>query len=91
MNARWLAILPTGSTLAIMIGWSERETAYAGWLRHWIHWGGWRAVDDHTLGNIMDMPFVSSLEKVHYERRLACLLPKIQSDEFSSTAADLDL
>lgn len=53
---RWLsrlgtcrfAILPAGSTLMMMVGRLEHETALTVLRRHRKHWGGRRTVEDHT-------------------------------------------
>lgn len=63
LDARRFAILPTGWTLTIIVGWFECETTYLGWRRRWKYWGGWRVLDDHTHGNFMDSTYVWIVKK----------------------------
>lgn len=82
LNARWFAIFPVSLSLALILGRIERETAYVGWRGRSKHWGGRRAVDDHIHGNFIYMPFVFSVEYAAYQKRLARLLPRRQSNGF---------
>lgn len=47
--------------------------------------------DDHTHGKFLDIRLVRSVEEVSYEKRLACFIPKLRADGFTSSAADLNL
>lgn len=62
-----------------------------GWWPRSKHWGGRHAEDDHTQYSFTDMPFVGSVNDVPYEKLFAHLIPKLRSNCFSSTDADLIL
>lgn len=70
-------MMPIEKTLTAKVGDKKRETAYAGWRCRWKHWGGCRDEDGRAHTAFMDMPFLYSFEKGHYEVRLgeviACL------------------
>lgn len=61
------AILLTGLRLTVIVGCTERETAYADLVR---------AVDDYMHRRFMDMSCVPSVVVLPYERGLARLLPR---------------
>lgn len=58
------AILVEGPMLTVVVGCSESETALAGSRRRWRNLGGRCALDDHTHGSFMNMPYVCSVEEV---------------------------
>lgn len=91
LDSRPFLNLPVGSSLRVMVGCLQRETAHAVWHRFWKDWSEGRAKDDHTFGIFMNMSFVCSDEEVTYENRLASLIPKLWADGLISKAADLDL
>lgn len=76
LDARWFAILPTGSKLLVLVSHLKCATALAGSRRHWRHSGRNRAVDNHTHGDFMDIPFARSVEKGPYKTRPARLIPR---------------
>lgn len=91
LDAHRFPILPAESTLTVTMAPFERKMAYASWQRRWKHLGEWRAEEDQTYGKFMDIPFVCSVGKVPYEKRLARLIPKLWADGFTSTVASLEL
>lgn len=58
-EARRLAILPAGLTSAVKVCRFELEKTPARWWYRWKHWGGRRAVHDHTYDCFMKIPFCS--------------------------------
>lgn len=78
LKACGFAIIPTSSTL--MVGQLEREMAFAGCQRRWKRWGGRLAVDDHTYGHFIDMPFVRSLEELPNKNWLTHVILELQAD-----------
>lgn len=48
-------------------------------------------MDDQNHKTFMDMPFARTVMEMPYEKRLALLFRRLQSDRFYVTAADLDL